>query len=93
MLHEELLSQLAALEEQSSDSMREFDKNKVSAEQQLNSLLETQRKIEELAQLKESFHTGPSLAYPVPVPQTEIFAPTLKRIGSVLETGTNNSSP
>lgn len=54
MLHEELLLQLAALEEQSYDSMREFNKYKVSAEQQLNSLLETQRKTEELAQLKES---------------------------------------
>ncbi|MFT5727715.1 MAG: exonuclease SbcC [Desulforhopalus sp.] len=52
MLHEELLTQLVALEEQSSDSMREFDKKKVNAERQLNSLLETQRKVENLTQLK-----------------------------------------
>ncbi|OEU70588.1 MAG: hypothetical protein BA863_18455 [Desulfovibrio sp. S3730MH75] len=54
MLHEELLTQLVTLEEQLSDSMREFDTNKINAERQLNSLLETQRKVEKLAQLKVS---------------------------------------
>ncbi len=52
LLHDELLMQLVPLEEQSSDSMREFDQKKACAEKELNSLLETQRKLEKLAQLK-----------------------------------------
>ena len=54
LLHDELLMQLVPLEEQSSDSMREFDQKKACAEKELNSLLETQRKVENLVLLKAS---------------------------------------
>lgn len=54
MLHEELMTQLVALEEKLLVSLREFEENMGSAERQLNSLLETQRRVENLAQLKAS---------------------------------------
>lgn len=54
LLHDELLMQLVPLEEQSTDSIREFDQKKACAEKELNSLLETQRKAENLVLLKAS---------------------------------------